>query len=314
MTTETRRTKREVVCSAVCEGARVFGVLHLPVGEAWCGIVMIHGRPGYRVGAGRVFVHLARIWTAAGIAVLRMDYRGTAECEGTPVRWEETGQDIAVAVNSLLAQVPSLQRVVLWSSCGGAADAMQSAAEDPRIESLVLVNPWVYDVRNRARMKLKHHTGLLVRKLANAQWWRSVARGRTGQAKWVTAARILTSLREAAGLGSSHGCSAQPVPEQGLNQVTMRAHLSYRNPTLADQLARSLDAFPGKLLVILSGADMGAQAFAALTQTSPKWRALMAADRVVRHNLPGADHGFRRREWREQVAAWTLQWLLQQRK
>ena len=35
----------------------------------------------------------------------------------------------------------------------------------------------------------------------------------------------------------------------------------------------------------------------------------VATPRVTRNSLPGATHTFSRREWRDQVAAWTTQWL-----
>jgi hypothetical protein len=61
--------------------------------------------------------------------------------------------------------------------------------------------------------------------------------------------------------------------------------------------------------LIISGADLTAQEFLDMVKASPQWRKLLAAPRVQRHTLPAADHTFSRREWRDQVAAWTARWV-----
>ena len=66
-----------------------------------------------------------------------------------------------------------------------------------------------------------------------------------------------------------------------------------------------LARFKGKVLLIISGADLTAKEFLDMANGSREWRALLAAPRVSRQTLAAADHTFSRRAWRDQVAGWT---------
>jgi hypothetical protein len=61
---------------------------------------------------------------------------------------------------------------------------------------------------------------------------------------------------------------------------------------------------------MLSGADLTAQEFGDVAGASRPWRDLMAARRITRHTLPGADHTCSQRAWQDQVEDWTCAWLL----
>jgi hypothetical protein len=71
----------------------------------------------------------------------------------------------------------------------------------------------------------------------------------------------------------------------------------------------SLAAFQGKVLLILSGADLTAQEFRDAVKASRPWQKLLAAPRVTQQELAQADHTFSRRAWRDQVADWTGEWM-----
>jgi uncharacterized protein len=70
-----------------------------------------------------------------------------------------------------------------------------------------------------------------------------------------------------------------------------------------------LRRFRGRVLLILSGNDFTAQEFKDLVAASRGWRRLLESARVTRRDLPGANHTFSRREWRDQVARWTESWV-----
>jgi hypothetical protein len=70
-----------------------------------------------------------------------------------------------------------------------------------------------------------------------------------------------------------------------------------------------LRGFDGRVLLMLSGADLTAQEFSGVAAGSASWRALVAAPRVTRHTLAGADHTCSRAAWRDQVADWTCNWI-----
>jgi ABC-type amino acid transport substrate-binding protein len=70
-----------------------------------------------------------------------------------------------------------------------------------------------------------------------------------------------------------------------------------------------LSRFEGRLLLITSGNDLTAQEFLDVVQASPEWQKLLASPLVSRLDLPLANHTFSRREWRDQVASWTKEWI-----
>lgn len=302
-------TATEASIDWMCGKDRLYGVVHRPDRESSRGIVIVHGRPAYRIGVHRLFVQLARRWTAEGFPVLRFDYRGAGDCEGDAPSFEETAEDIGSAIDAFVANSPGLRDVVLWASCGGAADAMQYASRDARVRALALINPWSFDVQRRARRKLHYYSTVYMRRMAHWDWWSRILRG---EGDLLAQVRSLGKmLRDAAGIKSTPAVTAPAASlhQPGLTVAATRAHLSYRDPHIVEQLHHNLEKFSGKILLILSGADNNAHSFKDLLSASSKWQTLFSPPRVRRHDLPGADHGFRRPEWRHQVESWTVDWL-----
>ena len=78
---------------------------------------------------------------------------------------------------------------------------------------------------------------------------------------------------------------------------------------LPQRMLTGLSRFEGRLLLITSGNDLTAQEFLDVVQASPEWQKLLASPHVSRLDLPQATHTFSRREWRDQVAIWTKEWI-----
>jgi hypothetical protein len=78
---------------------------------------------------------------------------------------------------------------------------------------------------------------------------------------------------------------------------------------LPDLVDESLSSFAGRVLLILSGNDLVAREFEGAMKSSAPWQKLISEGRLTRHDLKGADHTLSRREWREQVAHWTGEWM-----
>ena len=261
-----------------CAGDRLYGVLEVPVPAHRRGVLIVVGGPQYRAGSHRQFTLLARSLAAQGVASMRFDYRGMGDSEGAMRDFEDVGVDLRAAIDTFFAQVPELTEVVLWGLCDAASAGALYAASDARVSALVLLNPWVRTESGAAKATLKHYYR---GRLFDPGLWRKI-----GSGKFEVGA-ALKSLRGLLG-------SANKAVEAG---------------ALPDRMHEGLGQFGGKVLVILSGADLTAQEFAHLADSAPKWKTLMAAPRVTRKLLPKADHTCSRREWHEQVALWTAEWI-----
>jgi uncharacterized protein len=264
-----------------CRGERLVGILHPGAAAAARAVIIVVGGPQYRVGSHRQFVLLARALAAAGIPVLRFDYRGMGDADGVHPGFEHIAPDIAAAVDALLERAPAVREVVLWGLCDAAAAALLWAPGDARIAGIVLANPWVRTETSEAQTYLRHYYG---RRLLSAEFWGKLLRG--GVRPLESAQALCAFLGRA--LKRGDGGSNAPFPARMLDGL---AH------------------FRGRVLLILSGNDLTAAEFLDLVAASPRWRALLGDARVTRRDLPGATHTFSSERWRAQVAAWTTEWL-----
>jgi exosortase A-associated hydrolase 1 len=216
---------------------------------------------------------------------MRFDYRGMGDSEGATRSFESVADDIRAAIDKFMAEAPGLRQVVLWGLCDGASAAAMYAPRDARVRGLALLNPWVRTEGGVALATIRHYYGA---RLLQREFWTKLFGGRfelrAAAASFVALARTALAHRQ---------------PEQ-------------EAASLPDRLHASLRAFDGKVLVMLSGADLTAQEFAGLSGQA-KWNKLLGEPRFERHTLPKADHTCSRREWHEHVAAWTIAWVRQQR-
>jgi exosortase A-associated hydrolase 1 len=261
-----------------CEGEWMYGVLDAPAQPQRRGVLVVVGGPQYRAGSHRQFTLLARTLADSGVAAMRFDYRGMGDSEGALRSFESVDADLRAAIDTFFEQAPGLEEVVLWGLCDGASAALMYAASDRRVAGLVLLNPWVRTEGGAAKATLKHYYR---DRLLGAGLWKKIASGR------FDFAAAASSLRQVV-----KSASAAPAPQ-----------------SLPERMAASLQGFGGKVLVILSGADLTAQEFGDLAGSSPVWRSLMAMPRISSKTLPRADHTCSRAEWQDQVAAWTSDWV-----
>lgn len=265
-----------------CEGARLLGIIHRPGRPARRGVLIVVGGPQYRVGSHRQFVLLARALVEAGIPAMRFDYRGMGDSDGAYRGFEAIGADIAAAIDAFQAHAPGLEEVVLWGLCDAASAIMFYAHRDARVAGLVLLNPWVRTEAGEAKTFLKHYYRA---RLTDPEFWRKALSGKV-------------SIRDAA--GSLFGF---------LRRASNGGAATAAEPALPDRVASALSAYRGPVLLIMSGDDLTAREF---DEAFGGWeikKRLLASGRFSRHDLPEANHTFSRKEWRDSVAAWTLEWL-----
>jgi len=262
----------ETAHSFECDGEWLTAIVAAPRQPARRGVLILVGGPQYRAGSHRQFVLLARTLAQQGIPSLRFDVRGMGDSTGEPRSFEATASDIQTAIDHFFALQPGLAEVVLWGLCDAASAALLHAVQDTRVRSLVLLNPWVRSSQTAAQTTLKHYYRS---RLFDAGFWKKLIAGQF---------RPAAALRSFAGL-------AVAARQPGDN-------------ILPSRMLQGLRLFPGPVLVILSGRDLTAREFSDVCLRSPEWR-----KRIVLRELAEANHTFARVEWRNQVAAWTSEWV-----
>ena len=205
---------------------------------------------------------------------------------GTARGFEALDDDIAAAVDAVARAVPGVGRVVLWGLCDGASAALlhcgnRGGRAGPRIAGLCLVNPWVRSEASLARTHVRHY---YARRLMQPAFWSKLLRGGLG---WSAVAGLFGNVRAAAG--------AQAEPAHGGD---FRA-----------AMAAAWAGFTGRILLVVSGADLTAREFDDSLRTDPRWRGALARPGVERCDIARADHTFSRSADRLAMEAAVLRWL-----
>lgn len=274
----------EIAFTFECGENCLTGIASLPEHPAKRGVLIIVGGPQYRIGSHRQFTLLARDLARAGIPSMRFDYRGMGDSDGDLHTFENVHEDIRSAVDAFLERCPGLESVILWGLCDAASAAIFYARHDPRICGLVLLNPWIRTTAGEAKARLKHY---YLSRLTNPALWQKLLSGKF---------HFRNSFRD---LFKSASALTGPAP------------LGEKGDLLAlpDRMRNDLGKFNGRILLILSGNDLTAREFDDATKASSSWRKLLGEPRVQRHDLIDADHTFSCRHWRDQVSAWTQEWI-----
>ncbi len=126
------------------------GVLTTPrCGATRMPVLLLAGGIIHRVGPSRALVHIARSLAAAGHSCLRFDLSaiGDSVRSPEPSLEEAVVADIHNAITTLLAEgsepSPMSRGVALLGFCSGADNALFVAADDARVQALVLFDPTV---------------------------------------------------------------------------------------------------------------------------------------------------------------------------
>ncbi len=269
-----------------CEGERLVGVLAVPDRPSRVAVVVVVGGPQYRAGSHRQFVQLARRLAAAGFPTLRFDYRGMGDSTGAPQTFEDCAPDIRAAIDALRSNCEGVDDVVLWGLCDAASAALDywHSARDPRVKAIALLNPWVRSEATLAKAHVKHY---YAQRVLSKEFWAKLLSGGIAPVEAVRA-----FLRTVSRALSSSGHPAGRAKE-----------------SFQDRMASGLRAFPGPVLLILSGADLTAKEFLEYARSGSRWQGLLERPGLERHDLPEADHTFSNGAAAVEVEARTLAWL-----
>ena len=271
----------------------LLGILHPGVEDARRGVLIAVGGPQYRVGSHRQFLLLARHLAAQGIPVFRFDFRGMGDSSGAQRDYEEVHDDLQAAMETFSAEMSGMHEVVIWGLCGAASAALFYAWRDARVAGLVLANPWVRTDEGLARAYLKTY---YLQRLISRDFWAGAFKGRFNP--WVSLRSLGRMVGAATGSRSGHSAGDPGASSTNLGDAP-----------LPDRMAEGWQRFQGPILVILSGEDLTAAEFRDVATNAPAWSGLLQEPRVTLQELPAANHTFSRREWRDQVANWTHDWV-----
>jgi exosortase A-associated hydrolase 1 len=274
---------QEEALAIACGAERLVGVLARPSACGETGVVIVVGGPQYRAGSHRQFVLLARALAAGGAPVLRFDVRGMGDSTGPMQSFEASTQDLACAIDALIAACPTVRRVVLWGLCDAASVILlhASAHPDSRVAGMVLVNPWVRSDASHAKTQLVHYYG---KRLLQKEFWKKM-------------------LRLDVDVVNSAASVARHVATAG------KAGARVDRARFQDRMADGLRAFTGPVLLMLSGQDLTAREFEEYARADAAWRGLLDAPCIARSDFAAADHTFSTAAAREQAEARTVQWL-----
>jgi len=253
-----------------CQGSSLVGIIDVPDRPLPRGVLVVTGGPQYRIGSHRHFTLLARMLAARGIPVMRFDHRGMGDSEGEARSFDALDDDIRAAMKEFFMQMPEMKEIVIWGLGDAATAAALYAQGDTRVTGVVLLNPWVQDAASAARASSFPH---LLARFGELGFWKRVATG-----------------------GRDAAASAAALRQN------MRAAALDRSLPLAQRIVASLASFDGAALVILGGDDPVAREFAELLDKHET--------RCKRVTVAGADHTFASREWRDEVAEASANWIV----
>jgi exosortase A-associated hydrolase 1 len=252
-----------------CQGDELFGILATPPEPSKVGVLVIVGGPQYRAGSHRQFVHLSRGLASRGIACMRFDYRGMGDSSGAMRSYENIDADIRAAIDAFFRNCRHVREIALWGLCGAASAACFYAASDPRVSSVILLNPWVRTEVGLARTHLRYY---YARRLISRAFWKRVFRGELMVAQSIVS--LATSIRLAI-RGGRPSDQAAGAPDSA---------------SLPTRMAEALVKFDGRKLVVLSEKDYTANEFMIARSGSALWdRALRGSRTEI---LANADHTF----------------------
>jgi pimeloyl-ACP methyl ester carboxylesterase len=130
------------------DGLRLFGILHTPGGPPGDLVVLLLS-PGVkmRVGPERLYLHLTKRLLEQGLSVLRFDFHGLGDSEGTLPEDQlrdvynhiEVGRYVNDTTDAMdwMQQTYGSERFILSGLCGGAITGLLAGDRDTRVAGLL---------------------------------------------------------------------------------------------------------------------------------------------------------------------------------
>jgi len=275
-----------------CEGSELVGMIHLPESPCARGMLsIVAGGPQYRGGVGRLQVQMARQLAAAGVPVMRFDYRGLGDGEGRFRGFQDVEADLRAAVRAFRESAPQVREVVLWGGCDAAAAIMINAWKLPEVTGIVTGNPWVHTAETGDAVIVKHH---FRKRMKETDFWLKVLR-----LKYNPLPALATLARSA--LYKLRPRRAEARSASGA--------LDDPSKPFVPRMRVGLTQFKGDMLLLMSGHDYIAREFDEVTAASRAWDGLLDSPRLLRRDIEGADHTFSKNVWKHAASDAIVDWL-----
>ena len=269
-----------------CAGDRLVGILHPGSSDSDIGVIIVVGGPQYRVGSHRQFVLMARRLAAAGLPVLRFDFRGMGDAGGVPRSFEDVDEDIRAAADCFERSLPNVRKLVLLGLCDAASACLMYCRRDPRIAGLILINPWVRTEQTEARTYLRHYYR---QRVFQKGLWQKLFSGRVDLSRSLK--ELVTSIHTARG--------------------RMSGRLSASQTHFVERMLAGLSSFAKPVLIVLSGRDLVAREFSDLCAGEHDWQVALGAHGTRIEHFPDADHTFSTAVHLDTLSKRCVEWLLQ---
>ena len=219
------RTREQIALLTQPSGVS-FGILSpadpspsAPAGGLW--LLLLNPGAGRHIGPNRLWVDLAREWTARGVPSLRLDLAGIGESDGSQNLDVEGLYDegLVAQLESAMEYLQShhgARSFVAIGLCSGAFWAFHAATRNASVRAAILLNPrlffWDPEV-DRRREKLRN-----VNAVAKPDAWKRLVRGQ------VPAERIRSAVRDVFGRFASSESETEPtqIPAQAMNEALGR--------------------------------------------------------------------------------------------
>ncbi|PCJ30784.1 MAG: hydrolase 1, exosortase A system-associated [Alphaproteobacteria bacterium] len=264
---------------------QLIGIIHHPAEVmSQAGLLIVVGGPQYRIGAHRQYVHLARHCAKQGIPVMRFDYQGIGDSAGVYPGFEHVAPDIHEAIDQFITRVPEIKSVAIWGLCEGASAILLGGADHKAASHIILANPWVRSESGLAKAYVKHY---YFERLLRPEFWKKIFSGKLNIKSAISG--LFSNIKKA---------FVKERPENTDNRA------------FPDRMLSGLQRFQGEFLLISSQNDLVAREFDDLTSADKEWRQTLKEKQSTRVDIAGSDHTFSTEEWRKQVAACTVDWLL----
>jgi alpha-beta hydrolase superfamily lysophospholipase len=144
-------------------GGMMFGIVTEPHGSERRrrAVVLVNNGADYHIGAGRLYVSLARRWARRGYIVLRMDLAGLGDSDtrqGMPdneVFPPAAVEDVRIAIEYMRERY-RVGEVTLAGLCSGAYHALRAAADGLPLHRIFMVNPEAFSWKEGAPIDAIH--------------------------------------------------------------------------------------------------------------------------------------------------------------